>query len=384
MADDQTPSGSGSDQITEPQVPDFDTGDGRVPGQAYVRVDTSAAAGVASTLSNIPVYGQSTAEGGAPRRSRRPGSPTLTLPSSRSMRKRYGASRPMTTPLPPLPLPTRPATPARVPTRPGPRAAASMACFSSSSIQANDSDQALQTLSGVSSVAEAHPVGWFTIAMTVDDPFFPAQWGLTDMHVPDVWDTTTGSSSVTVAVVDTGCDYNHTDLAPQLLTGASFIPGIATAQDDHGHGTHVAGIIAATGNNTQDIAGIAWGCRILPVKVFASGGFASGASIAAGIFYAASRCQVMNCSIQGRVDDFATRIAVGIAVVRGTLVVAAMGNFGWTETTPSYPGRVSGCLRGRSRRFQPPPLGLERNSVFEPGELDRCRGTRNEHRRAFA
>ena len=65
MADDQTPSDSGSDQITEPQVPDFDTGDGRVPGQAYVRVDTSAAAGVASTLSNIPVYGQSTAQGGA-------------------------------------------------------------------------------------------------------------------------------------------------------------------------------------------------------------------------------------------------------------------------------------------------------------------------------
>ena len=180
--------------------------------------------------------------------------------------------------------------------------------------------------------------------MTVDDPSFPAQWGLPDMHVPDVWDTTTGSSSVTVAVVDTGCDYNHTDLAPQLLTGASFIPGAATAQDDHGHGTHVAGIVAATGNNTQDIAGIAWGCRILPVKVFASGGFASGASIAAGIFYAASRCQVMNCSIQGRVDDFAARIAVGIAVAQGTLVVAAMGNFGWTESTPSYPAAYPGVF----------------------------------------
>ncbi len=344
MADDQTPSDSGSDQITEPQVPDFDTGDGRVPGQAYVRVNTSTAAGVASTLSNIPVYGQAAAQGGAASVITTTGISDLdaALQSIGAQAVWRLAADDDTAP-----------TVAAADTTGDSGTGADAAGATSSSLagvllvefnQANNLDQALQTLSGVSSVAEAHPVGWFTIAMTVDDPSFPAQWGLPDMHVPDVWDTTTGSSSVTVAVVDTGCDYNHTDLAPQLLTGASFIPGAATAQDDHGHGTHVAGIVAATGNNTQDIAGIAWGCRILPVKVFASGGFASGASIAAGIFYASSRCQVMNCSIQGRVDDFAARIAVGIAVARGTLVVAAMGNFGWTESTPSYPAAYPGVV----------------------------------------
>ncbi len=344
MADDQTPSASGSDQITEPQIPDFDAGDGRVPGQAYVRVDTSAAAGVASTLSNIPVYGQSAAQAGAASVITTTGISDLdaALQSIGTQAVWRLAADDDTAP-----------AVAAADTTGDSGTGADAAGATSTSLagvllvefnQANNLDQALQTLSGVSSVAEAHPVGWFTIAMTVDDPSFPAQWGLPDLHVPDVWDTTTGSSSVTVAVVDTGCDYNHTDLKPQLLTGASFIPGVATAQDDHGHGTHVAGIVAATGNNTQDIAGIAWGCRILPVKVLASGGFASGASIAAGIFYAASRCQVMNCSIQGRVDDFATRIAVGVAVVRGTLVVAAMGNAGWTETTPSYPAAYPGVF----------------------------------------
>jgi subtilisin family serine protease len=198
-------------------------------------------------------------------------------------------------------------------------------------------DEAMSTLRQAGSVAEVSPVGIFTIAFTPDDPQFGNQWGLPDLHIPEMWDTTTGNNTVVVAVVDTGCDLNHADLTSQRQTGASFVPGVSTPQDDHGHGTHVCGTISAITNNAQDAAGIAPDVTLLPVKVLNSQGGAVGPSIAQGIAFAGARAHIMNCSIQGSTDDLAVRTAVANAVATNTVVVAAMGNHGWTETTPSYP-----------------------------------------------
>jgi subtilisin family serine protease len=119
--------------------------------------------------------------------------------------------------------------------------------------------------------------------------------------------------------------------------GTNVIDTSQTAQDDHGHGTHVAGIIAARGNNGIDVAGVGWRTRIIPVKVLNGAGRIVGVSIAQGIAWAATRCSILNLSIQGAVDDAALRSALDGAQRLGVLVVAAMGNFGWDETRPSFP-----------------------------------------------
>jgi subtilisin family serine protease len=198
-------------------------------------------------------------------------------------------------------------------------------------------DDAVATLAAAPGVAEAGPSGWFSIAVTPDDPAFDQQWGLRHVRAPEAWDTTTGAPNVTIAVVDTGCDLTHPDLAGQLGPGVNVLSAATSAQDDQGHGTHVAGIIAAAGDNTQDTAGMTWRCTILPVKALNSAGRAVGTSIAQGIAWAARNAAIVNCSLQGSVDDLAMRAAIDDAQQRGVLVVAAMGNFGWDESKPSFP-----------------------------------------------
>lgn len=199
-------------------------------------------------------------------------------------------------------------------------------------------EDALARLRRARLVRDVSPVGTFSIAVVPDDPAFPAQWGLADVRAPEAWDTTQGDPSVVVAVVDTGCDLGHPDLSGQYASaGADVLAPGQPGQDDHGHGTHVAGIVAAAGGNGQDGAGVAWQARLLPVKALDRTGHAIGPSIAQGIAWAASRCSVMNLSLQGATDDLALRSAIEAAQRLGVVVVAAMGNFGWGETRPSYP-----------------------------------------------
>ena len=69
----------------------------------------------------------------------------------------------------------------------------------------------------------------------------------------------TGSNGITIAIIDTGIDMNHPDLKAKIVTGTTFVTGTTSAQDDHGHGTHVAGIAAASTNNGIGMAGVSWG-----------------------------------------------------------------------------------------------------------------------------
>lgn len=157
------------------------------------------------------------------------------------------------------------------------------------------------------------------------------------LHLPTAWETTTGSASVTVAVVDTGVSAVG-DLAGAVSPGHNFVNGTSNASDDEGHGTQVSSIVAGRGNNSVGLAGACWSCRILPVKVLDSTGSGSASQIAAGIVYAAdSGAKIINLSL-GFEPGYSSAVvgnAVDYANRKGSLVVAAAGNDG--VSTKTYP-----------------------------------------------
>lgn len=187
-----------------------------------------------------------------------------------------------------------------------------------------------------------------------DDPLFVdgSQWGLrntgqnggvpgADIHASQAWALTTGNPSVIVAVVDSGVDADHPDLAGKLLPGRNFVAGAPdpnNTDDDAGHGTHVAGIAAATSNNAGGVAGVSWGARILPVKSLykdATGrviGYDTW--IANGIVFAADNgARVVNLSVGGTSASATITSALEYAYGKGVFVVAAAGNCGDSNYT---------------------------------------------------
>ncbi|HET8672291.1 MAG TPA: S8 family peptidase [Thermoleophilaceae bacterium] len=144
----------------------------------------------------------------------------------------------------------------------------------------------------------------------------------------------TGAGAI-VAVVDTGIDASHPDLQGRIGPGFDFVDGDSTPQDGNGHGTHVAGIIAADANNGVGVDSVAPGAEIMPVRVLDSSGSGSVADVAKGIDWAVDHgADVINLSLGGTVptsglgiqDDISS--AVQRAVSRGVVVVAAAGNDG--------------------------------------------------------
>jgi thermitase len=179
-------------------------------------------------------------------------------------------------------------------------------------------------------------------AVTPDDPSFAAQWGIARAGVARAWATTRGSGTVTVAVVDTGV-HTTADLVGRLLPGHDFVNGDGDADDDNGHGTMAAGVIAAAGDNGVGVAGICWLCRILPVKVLDATGSGSYSAIAEGIRYAADHgADVINLSLGGSADSQLLRDAVAYASGKGSLVVAAAGNEG--SATRHFPAAIPAAL----------------------------------------
>jgi thermitase len=174
-----------------------------------------------------------------------------------------------------------------------------------------------------------------------DDPWWGSEWGLERIDMPALWAATaasTGSPAV-VAVVDTGVDGNLPDLAGALEAGYGAQAG---AGDAVGHGSAVAEVAAARGNDGVGAAGVCWRCRILPVDVAPSGS-ASGTDLAAGIRFAVDHgANVVNVSLVLSGPDPAVEAAVAYAQAQGVLVVAAAGNDG--GTSPTYPAAYSGVL----------------------------------------
>jgi serine protease len=182
-----------------------------------------------------------------------------------------------------------------------------------------------------------------------DDPCFRYQWHLRQVHLPDAWKLGQGRG-VTVAVIDTGVtrvpDLKDTKIVP----GYNFVADNDRAEDDHGHGTHVAGTIAQATNNKLGVAGVAFGATIMPLKVLSADGRGSMAAIAQAIRYAADHgAKVINMSLGGPFPVVTIRHAVDYARDKGVTVVAAAGNDGRGRV--SYPARYPGVVAVASTQF---------------------------------
>jgi subtilisin family serine protease len=180
---------------------------------------------------------------------------------------------------------------------------------------------------------------------TPNDPFFLSgqQWGLEKINAPLAWDLTTGSASNVIAVLDTGVSTVHTEISSKLVSGYDFANGDSDASDDNGHGTAVAGIIAAVTNNATGIASMDWRAKIMPVKVMDASGSGYESDVADGIIWAADNgADIMNLSIYSYSYSPTLHTAINYALEKGCLLVAAAGNDG-TSTVP-FPAAFPGVI----------------------------------------
>jgi thermitase len=185
----------------------------------------------------------------------------------------------------------------------------------------------VEQLNADPSVEFAEPNYLYHAFGTPNDPEFSRQWAHTLMQSPAVWDITTGSTSITIAIIDTGIDEGHPDLASKIVAGYDFVDGDADPHDLNGHGTHVAGIAAAVTDNGIGVAGMDWQARIMPVRVLDDEGSGYGSHITEGIRWAYENgARVLNLSLGGSNSSQAMQDAVNDAHAAGSLVVAAMGN----------------------------------------------------------
>lgn len=179
-------------------------------------------------------------------------------------------------------------------------------------------------------------------AVVPSDPLVTA-WTYEAANLPAAWDVTTGSESVSIAILDSGVQATHPDLAGGVDPGYDFVDRDGDPADVLGHGTAVAGIAAARANNGLGAAGACWSCRILPLRVLGLEGFARFATMALAIDDAVARgAAVVNLSLYGEDRNGALEASIRRASAAGVVVVAAAGNEG--TTTPQYPAAYADVL----------------------------------------
>ncbi len=169
------------------------------------------------------------------------------------------------------------------------------------------------------------------------------EWHLAKIKAPEAWSITAGQTNTIVALLDSGVNQAHPDLAGRVLPGYNFVANSSDTSDDFGHGTAVAGVVVAAGNNTNGVAGVSYGCMILPVKVVDATGFATYSAIAQGIHFAVDNgARAINLSIVGSLASVTLQNAVNYAWSNNVVVVAAAGNTG--NTTPQYPAACTNVV----------------------------------------
>lgn len=232
-------------------------------------------------------------------------------------------------------------------------------------------DEAIARFRGNPAVEYIEPNYIVHTTATPNDPLFDQLWGLhntgqtggvrgADIGALQAWDATTGSD-ILVAMIDTGVDYTHPDLAENIFINPGEIPGNGVdddhngfiddvhgwdfvnhdndPMDDAGHGTHTAGTVGAVGNNGVGVVGVSWHVRLLPLKFLSSSGFGSDADAVSCIEYATMmHARIMSNSWGGGGYSQAMYDAIQDAMNQGILFVAAAGNAAFdTDQTPFYP-----------------------------------------------
>lgn len=167
-----------------------------------------------------------------------------------------------------------------------------------------------------------------TLDQTVTDPSFNRSWALPKIEAPDAWDISTGDGII-VAVLDTGVDGTHPDLAANMVPGWNIFDNNDNTADVHNHGTWVAGTIAAAANNGMGSAGVAWSAEIMPVRIAAPDATAFFSTIANGIRWAADHgAKVVNVSYSGVAGSSTIRSAAQYLRNKGGVLVVSAGNSG--------------------------------------------------------
>ncbi|HTJ81038.1 MAG TPA: S8 family peptidase [Polyangiaceae bacterium] len=238
-------------------------------------------------------------------------------------------------------------------------------------------------------VESAEPLSWIHASFVPNDPLYEKQWNMKRVGAESAWDYGTGRG-VTVAVVDTGIaceDYEGftkgTDLVgTRCVPGWNFIWDNDHANDDQGHGSHVAGTIAQTTDNGVGVAGLAFGVSLMPVKVLDKRGWGTTLDVANGIRWAGENgAQVVNLSLGGPQNSKVLQDAVDDTLARGVIIVAAAGNSGGAV---GYPGGSAGVIgvsasdpndklaafssRGKEVDIAAPGVGVIQQTICEGGK----------------
>jgi hypothetical protein len=200
----------------------------------------------------------------------------------------------------------------------------------------------------------------FLFAREPDDEHYDEQWYLGQVDAPEAWDEVTGSSKIIIAVLDTGVSLDHPDLAPNIWENNNEIADNGVDDDNNGfiddedpnpdasvdadpdaisHGTVIAGIIGAQGNNEEGISGVMWNLEIMAIRMLNKDGSGNSIDAAKAVDYAVENgADVINLSFSGDVDDPRLRSAIEDAYNAGVVVVAALGNEGKNiDNNPVYP-----------------------------------------------
>ena len=179
--------------------------------------------------------------------------------------------------------------------------------------------------------------------MIPNDPFYldPNAWGLQKINAPEAWSMNTGSPNIIIAILDTGVDGTHPDLAPNMVPGWNIYDDNADTSDVKGHGTMVAGTAAASTNNSVGVAAVAWNCRIMPVRIADSSGYATVSDIADGLMWAANHgARVANISFNA--NGYSTiSSAANYFQSKGGVVAVAAGNNGTSVTMADDPNMLT-------------------------------------------
>jgi thermitase len=196
--------------------------------------------------------------------------------------------------------------------------------------------QTTQLLTNIATVA-LDPVG--RGGMVPSDPNYSGQWHHLRIDTPAAWDQTTGSTSIVVAVLDSGINASLPEFAGRLLPGYDFVNADNDPDDDHGHGTICTAILAANANNGVAGAGVDWTCNILPLKVLGADNQGFYSDWTAAINYAVNQgCRVINLSAGGPDSDSAMESAITNAIAHGCIFVTITHNQSSSNIT--FPGRL--------------------------------------------
>ena len=183
----------------------------------------------------------------------------------------------------------------------------------------------------------------YDLISTPNDPYLSEQWHLSHLNIDSAWNYTTGTSSIKLAVIDSGIYRDHPDLInSNIMSGYDFYYDVTVFEDRVGHGTAVTGIIAATTNNSIGITGISPNISIVPLCVASADGSVSESGVTSAIYFAAdSGCDVINLSLGGN-DTSAISSAIEYAYNHGCIIIASAGNSGTSRY--NYPASLNNVI----------------------------------------